>query len=143
MHQISKQQISNQAQQSTDDSCCGLGKIATINGTRIYLVSTNMGTIKQSWCGTSSSTYEKPQLQEDQTWNLKLTRRSGSVAWRTHSKKTLVPRELRRQWSIDKSHLRRENNNVHLRSTCCPNCSGSFRWWYQGVEVRIEKEFWK
>ena len=23
-----------------------------------------MGTIKQSWCGTSSSTYEKPQLQE-------------------------------------------------------------------------------
>ena len=43
MHQISKQRISNQAQQSTDDFFCGLGKTAEINGSRSYLVPTKMG----------------------------------------------------------------------------------------------------
>ena len=43
MHQISKQRISNQAQQSTDDSCYGLGKTAGINGSRSFLISTKMG----------------------------------------------------------------------------------------------------
>ena len=54
-------------------------------------------TIKQSWCGTSRYTYEKPLLQEDQTWfwNWKLTRISGSVTWHAHNKITLGQKEQR------------------------------------------------
>ena len=25
--------------------------------------------------------------------------------------------------------------------TCCPSCSGSFGWWYQSDEIRLEKDF--
>ena len=54
----------------------GMGKIAGANGPRPELSGINKNgieerwwrTIKQSWCGTSSSAYEKPQLQEDQTY---------------------------------------------------------------------------
>ena len=54
-------------------------------------------TIKQSWCGTSRCSYEKPLLQEDQTWfwDWKLTRRSGSVTWHVYNKITLGQKEQR------------------------------------------------